>query len=108
MNFLEKITCIKNNIKDCPFCDNPITMSLNGNIIYCNTTECTTRDANNFYLSINDLYFKIKYKNDIYLCFKDILCINNELKLQIDPAIFIMIDFPFINEEKVKTLLVFQ
>lgn len=67
MNLLEKLTYIKNNIKDCPSCGEPLMMSVIGNIIYCNTTKCSTGNANNFYLSVDDLYFQIKYKDDIYL-----------------------------------------
>lgn len=81
-------------------------------MIYCNETKCTTLNnkghyLNNFYLNVNALYFQIKYKNNVLGFYENKIIINNEINLDIKSD-FINLDFPFINEEKVKTLLVFQ
>lgn len=112
MNFLEKITYIKNNIKDCPFCEEPLIIGGNS-LIYCNETKCTTLNnkghyLNNFYLNVNALYFQIKYKDNVFCFFENKISISHKLNLNAKPEFIISIDFPFINEEKVKTLLVFQ
>lgn len=111
MNFLEKITYIKNNIKDCPFCGEPF-IKIGEYLIYCNQTICSTVNGkkvylNNFYLNISISYFQIKYKDNVLGFSENKISINHEIKLDIKSD-FISINFPFINEEKVKTLLVFQ
>lgn len=109
MNFNEKLECIFINVQNCPFCQTNLDRENHNKLCY----YCYAYNYYKFYISLLTRSLQIYINEiDIIITFsEDSIGLDNLSRNTIfveNPGDYLMVTYPFVKVEKLKTYLLFQ